>query len=256
MTEKELSIDKLSEPFKIQNFEKKWFLSPTFPFRWLCVGTSSSGKTSMILKEIIEHLDWDILYVFSKSLDQAKYKWLRHFCEQVEFNIYETLVKKAKKMGLNPDDVEAPIISHFSDDISNFRLEDLDNTKRNLILIDDFLPEMVNKKNQDIVSALFIRSRHFNTSVIFLTQNWALIPKVVRGNCSIFSFFNIPSKRQINSICYDLGLDYDNRQMAKLLNDATREKYSFLTIDTDQNELPLRYRKKMDHLLLEPPPEE
>ena len=66
---------------------------------------------------------------------------------------------------------------------------------------------MTNKRFQAIIRELFIRCRKPNTSLVFITQ----------------SYFSVPKEFRLNSTHY---------LIMKIHKERTKERYSFLTIDT------------------------
>ena len=67
----------------------------------------------------------------------------------------------------------------------------------------------------------FIRGRHKNCSVIYLSQSYYLTPKDIRLNCSHFCIFDSPSVAETNRMCKEVNVD-----KKKFLR-ATGEPYSF-----------------------------
>jgi len=81
------------------------------------------------------------------------------------------------------------------------------------------------KKNQKPLIEYFIRGRHKNCSVIYLSQSYYLTPKDIRLNCSHFCIFDSPSAAETNRMCGEVNVD-----KKKFLR-ATGEPYSFAYID-------------------------
>jgi len=80
----------MSEEFEIVNFDdictdkndrkkKKCIHMPNHPFRMLMIGGSGSGKTNILMNMIVRYLDFDKIFIYTKHLDQDKYKWLQNF---------------------------------------------------------------------------------------------------------------------------------------------------------------------------------
>ena len=64
-----------------------------------------------------------------------------------------------------------------------------------LIVFDDMIAVMLgNKKLSPIVTKLFIRGRKLNTSLVFITQSYFVVPKNIRLNSALCSYEN--SKRK------------------------------------------------------------
>ena len=146
---------------------------PNHPFRMLMIGGSGSGKTNILMNMIVRYLDFDKIFIYTKHLDQDKYKWLQNFFQSME----------------DDPDIQAvadlPIAvfkTHIKDMIP---LEKLDKTKKNLIIFDDMLLE----KDQRPMIECYIRGRHANASVIYLSQSYFSTPKDIRLNCTSFIIF-------------------------------------------------------------------
>ena len=94
---------------------------------------------------------------------------------------------------------------------------ELDDDNQKIVIFDDFVCE----KNQKPLIEYFIRGRHKNCSVIYLSQSYYLTPKDIRLNCSHFC----PSAAETNRMCKEVNVD-----KKKFLR-ATGEPYSFAYID-------------------------
>ena len=65
-----------------------------------------------------------------------------------------------------------------------------------LIVFDDMIADMIhNKKLNSIVTELFIRGKKVNISLVFTTQSYFKVPKVITLNTSHFFITKIPNKR-------------------------------------------------------------
>ena len=91
---------------------------------------------------------------------------------------------------------------------------------------------MSNKKFQVVVKELFIRCRKLNTSLIFITQSYFSVPKVVRLNSTHYSIMKNNNQRELQNIAINYSSDIDYNDFVKIYREYTKESYSFLTIDT------------------------
>ena len=123
-------------------------------------------------------------------------------------------------------------------------MDALDPKEQNLICLDDFVTE----KNQGIFINYFIRGRHKNCSVIYLTQSFFGTPKDLRLNCNVFVIFDIQSKRELIEIQKEHATNISKDNFCKLYSEATSEPYSFFVIDKQSHLIPLTYRKRFDEL--------
>ena len=108
------------------------------------------------------------------------------------------------------------------------------NKKRKIIIVfDDMIVDMIeNKKLSSIVTKLFIRGRKLNISIVFITQSYFKVPKVVRLNNSHFFIIKIPNKRELQQIALNHSSDIGFTDFIRIYKKCTAEPYSFLVIDT------------------------
>lgn len=97
----------------------------------------------------------------------------------------------------------------------------MENESQKIVIFDDFICD----KNQKPLIDYFIRGRHKNCSVIYLSQSFYKTPKDIRLNCSHFCIYDFPSSNERNLISRELEISKD--QYIK----ATKKPYSFLYID-------------------------
>ena len=66
-----------------------------------------------------------------------------------------------------------------------------------LIVFDDMNADiMTNKKFQAIIKELFIRCRKLNISVVFITQSYFSLPKVVRLNSTNYLIMKVNNRKE------------------------------------------------------------
>ena len=98
-----------------------------------------------------------------------------------------------------------------------------------LIVFDDMIADMINNKKLDsIVSELFTRGRKINISIVFITQSYFKVPRVVRLNTTHFFIMRIPNKREVQQIASNQSSDIDFKDFMKIFRKYTAEPYSFL----------------------------
>ena len=89
------------------------------------------------------------------------------------------------------------------------------------------IPDMINnKKFNPVVTELFIRGRKRNISIIFITQSYFKVPKVVRLNSTHFFVMKIPNKRELQQIDLNHSSDIDFKDFIKIYKKCTAEPYS------------------------------
>ena len=120
-----------------------------------------------------------------------------------------------------------------------------DKENKILIVSDDIIADMIhNEKLNSINSELFIRGRKLNISLVFITQSYFKVPKVVRLNTSHFFIAKIPNKRELQEIAINHSSDINTKDFANIYRKCTDEPYSFLVNDTMlASNNPLRLKK-------------
>ena len=96
-----------------------------------------------------------------------------------------------------------------------------------MIVFDDFVCD----KNQKTLIDYFIRGRHKNCSVIYLSQSFYKTPKDIRLNCSHYCKYEFPSANEKSLITRELGVD------KKQYDRATSKPYSFLYVDKPMKQI-------------------
>jgi len=148
---------------------------PALPnsIRAIIIGPSGSGKTQLLLNLIMRWLKWDKLYLVAPSVDDQRcYNVLKDFNENA---------KHAKLLDEDGNDI-SDFVTNIDDASS---VDDLDGCNNNLVVYDDV---MLDKQSNP--ARIFSRGRHKNTDIIYVTQRYTQIPKVIRDNCNLLVVFN------------------------------------------------------------------
>jgi len=138
---------------------------PLFPntIRALIVGPSGCGKTNLIFTLLVHEngIKFENVYIYSKTLDQAKYVMLGEILSGVpgvklfKFRDNETVIQPEKAL---PNSV---------------------------FLFDDVITE-----NHGIIRSYFARSRHNLIDVCYLAQSYSRVPKqLIRDNANFIVLF-------------------------------------------------------------------
>ena len=156
---------------KNTNFKRLYGYMPSDTFRMLICGNSGSGKTNLLYHMLMKPLlYYDRIHLYAKNLEQQKYK-----------DMLQTLTDISNSVGYT-------VLVCSNDDI--IPVEELkDDDAQKIVIFDDFICE----KNQKPLIDYFIRGRHKNCSVIYLSQSFYKTPKDIRLNCSHFCVYDFPS---------------------------------------------------------------
>lgn len=210
-------------------YKDKHPLMPKFPFRCLMVGGSASGKTNVLMNFLLNDLlHYDKLYLYSTSLDQPKYQYLiktiTDICEKNDMNVSDFLFT-----GSSVNDIVG--------------LNSLNSEVQNLIVFDDMLLE----KDQSKFCEFFVRSRHKNCSLFYLSQSYYSTPKLIRQNSTHFMLWKTNGKN-LSLISNDLASGMEVDDFKRKFKQITSEPYQFVFIDPFNKSLNLKFRKGMDPL--------
>ena len=188
---------------KTNGFRQLYQHMPGDTFRLLIAGCSNMGKSNLLIHLLTKPLVfYDQIYLYSKNLEQDKYQDLMKKFDEISQSIgYDALV------------------------CSNNEIVPVENLKQDesqkIVIFDDFVCE----KNQKPLIDYFIRGRHKNCSVIYITQSYYSTPKDIRINCSHFCLYDFPSSNERCLICRELGVKKEDYIK------ATQKPYSFLYVD-------------------------
>ena len=116
-----------------------------------------------------------------------------------------------------------------------------------LIVFDDMIADiMANKKCQQILEELFIRSRKTNISLVFISKSYFFVPKNVRLNCMHYYIMKISNQIELSNIAQNHTSDIVYKDFLKMHRNYTKKPYDFFTID---NTLPsdnsLKYHQNL-----------
>ena len=199
----------------VLNFKQLYDFMPHQCFRMLICGPSGSGKTNTSMHMIYNMLYFDKVYLYAKNLEQPKYRNLMDVFQPIS------------------DAVGYDVIEASNDEI--IPVQDLDSDSQKIVIFDDFVCD----KNQKPLIDYFIRGRHKNCSVIYLSQSYYKTPKDIRLNCSHFSIYEFPSANEKSSICREKSIQKE------LYDKATEEPYSFIYIDKPLKFITKKFNEKI-----------
>lgn len=189
--------------------------------RCIICGPSNSGKTNLMINLLLHEsgLRFENIYVYSKSLNQNKYQYLRRVISSVPSIGYQEFSDK--------DDVISP-----------------ENAKKNSVIIFDD----VSTCSQDTMREYFTRGRHSEIDCFYLTQTYTHVPRMLmRDNCNMIIAFP-QGPRCIYKIYEDhCSSDMTFQQFREMCSLCWKNnKYEFLVIDKDRNLNEGRYRKNFN----------
>lgn len=193
------------------------------PFRMIIAGNSGSGKTQTLLN-LLHNMPstFEKIRIVTKNKDEPLYNYLEDKMKDFDFKIEEGI--------------------HSLPD-----LDSLDKTQNNLIILDDLVNE--SEKAQRPISDYFIRCRKKNCSIIYISQSYYAVPKMIRDNISYLIIKQVSSMKNLTMICRECSLGIDKKQLKDIYDDATQSKQDFLLIDLEGNK-DERFRKNLNQIFV------
>jgi ABC-type dipeptide/oligopeptide/nickel transport system ATPase component len=191
------------------------------PFRMIIAGNSGSGKTQTLLNLIYNMPDtFEKIFIITKNKDEPLYNFLEDKLGEDGLSIKEG-------------------ISELPD------LDSLDKEQNNLIVLDDLVNEPT--KQQRPICDYFIRARKKNCSIIYISQSFYAVPKLIRDNISYLIIKQVSSMKNLTMICRECSLGIDKKQLKNIYDDATETKQDFLLIDLEGDK-DSRFRKGFNEI--------
>lgn len=218
-----LPVKNYDEKVTVNQFNKHGHLFGGCSKRALIVGPSNSGKTNVMLA-LLEHpngIRFENVYLYSKSLQQPKYDYLRRLLKplkEIDFFEYETDENIISPQNIKPNSV---------------------------IIFDD-----IQCNSQSVIREYFTHGRHKNTDCFFLFQGYSsILKRLIRENANLLILFKqdmMNLKHIYNDHCMlDMTFEHFKNMCAYCWN----QPYGFIVIDKDCGLDNGRYRKNFDSFI-------
>ena len=190
------------------------------PFRMLIVGSSGSGKTNTLLNLIYQMPDtFAKIVVVTACKDEPLYSYL-----------YDQ--SGGEKGGVKITEMD-------KDGLPN--LKDFNKEQNSLIVLDD----LVNRspKEQAPIAEFYLRARKRSVSLVYISQSFYAIPKLIRNNITHLILKQVSSSRNLAMISKECSIGLKKKILKDMYQDAVKNM-GFLMFDLDNMERP--FRKNFD----------
>lgn len=193
--------------------------------RCIIAGPSNCGKTNLLISLIeSEHgLKFENIYIYSKTLTQDKYTYLKKVLTPIKEIGFHTFTASEKVIAPN-------------------------DAKKNSIFIFD---DVVVDRKQENIKNFFCLGRHRNIDCFYLTQTYTKVCKhLIRDNCNFLILFR-QDDLNLKHVYNDMGVSSDMNfaEFCKFCLECWKNKYGFAVIDLDSNVNVGRYRKGFSEFL-------
>lgn len=191
--------------------------------RCLVVGSSGCGKTNVILAliESPNGLRFTNVYLYSKTLNQPKYQYLKTLLNQIkEIGYFE--YENGEEI-IPPKEAKSWSVMIFDDVVCN---------------------------DQSPIKQYFCFGRHRNIDCFYLCQTYSSIPKqLVRDNANLLIIF----KQDITNLkhIYDdhVNVDMPFEKFKEMCACCWSKPYGFMVLDKEQDVNSGRYREGFDKFI-------
>jgi len=198
-------VQKLMPKNTIENYEKHHIKSCS---RVGVIASSGGGKTNFLL---------NFIAITSGSFGHI------HVVYQMKEPLYDYLETKvgAKNITFYENLKGLPLVNEFPKSTAH------------LLIFDDCV-NCTNLQNEKI-KEFFIRGRKQNIFLLYLSQSFFGIPKLIRLQMTYLILLKLSSMRDLNLIMRDFSIGVSKELLFKTYKDATSEPMNFLKIDLNTN---------------------
>ena len=209
---------------------------PKHPFRWYIVGASGSGKSNLLLNLL------------------TKDQFLKGYFDSIE--IISPTALHLDPIYRNLDLQDDHFFLPYVEVLDQIMLEQEQRVKRLgkskspkiLVILDDFISYKSFARSDELVK-FAVMSRHWNISLILLSQAYHRVEKSVRLNMNVISYFK-GTNPEMETLADDVGAPgLNKREFKRLINYATDEPYSFFYINMQEPPKGGRYRKNLTEVI-------
>lgn len=192
--------------------------------RGIICGPSNCGKTNVVISllESPNGLRFENIYVYSKSLQQAKYKYLEQLFEIIDEIGYFTFN--------NNCDIISP----------------QEACPNSIFIFDDVICD-----KQNMIREYFTIGRHSNIDCFYLCQTYARIPKhLIRDNANLLIIFKQDGTNLKHIYNEHVNTDMSYDEFFKVCCACWEKKYGFLVIDKESELCMGRYRRGFNEFIV------
>ena len=190
------------------------------PFRMLIVGCSGSGKTNTLLNLIYQMPDtFTKIIVVTADKNEPLYSYLH---DQTGGDRGGVKITEFSKEGLP-------------------NLQDFTKEQNSLLILDDLVN--LSPKEQAPISEYYLRARKKGVSLVYISQSFYAIPKMIRNNITHLILKQVSSSRNLAMISKECSLGLKKKVLKDMYEDAVKNM-GFLMFDLNDLEHP--FRKNFD----------
>lgn len=189
--------------------------------RILIVGSSGSGKTNCLLQYIYNSPDtFQKIIIVNKGIEEPLYEFLKNEKELKGKVLFYTLANLPSMEELKG------------------KMEDPDD--QYLVVFDDLVNDIAKDTK---IKNYYIAGRKCNMTMVFLSQSYFKVDKVIRGQLNYLILLKLSSNKDLKLVLSDYSLGVEKEELIEIWKDATKEKFSFLKIDINTGDPNKKFSK-------------
>jgi hypothetical protein len=178
---------------------------------------TGGGKTNLMLNLLRnpKQLNYDHVYIYSSTLHQPAYEYLRQYYIDLEKLIFDN------------ENLVVKIAQFFDADTQIMNPSELSKDKNHVMIFDDVM-----NNDQSVIKDYFCRGRHNNVNVFYLCQSLHKIAKhCIRENANIFILFRQDDKTLKYFHETHVSGDMDFCEFKQFCDGAWSKKHGFVVIN-------------------------
>lgn len=189
--------------------------------RILIIGASGTGKTNTLVNFVAKSPNtFGLIIIVNKGIEEPLYDYLKSKLKgSIMFHTLETL----------------PSLEEYKELIYDQDLEVL-------IVFDDLVNDL---KKDTKIKNYFIAGRKLNLTMVFISQDYHKVDKVIRGQLNYLLLHRVSSTKDIKLILSDYALGVDKNNLIAMYEDATKQPLNYLKIDIQQGDINKKFSKNL-----------
>jgi hypothetical protein len=193
--------------------------------RTLIIGGSGTGKTHYLTHFLgLSPKTFEHVVICNRGIEEPLYEYMRKQLEpkgQITFFTLETMPDVEKLHAMR---------KHKKDEY--------------LVIFDDIITDLnLSKKYRELLKTYFIVGRKRHMTIMFLSQSYYEIPKMIRLNITYLVLLKIGNDRDLQMVLRDNSLGITMQQLLIIHRQATERPFNSLKIEVESPELDTRFER-------------
>lgn len=209
---------------------------PQPPFLMSVVAQRASGKTNMVI-DLLTGDDklcgyFDLVFIWSTSYKHdSKWKNIKVPCE--DFMVFEKF-----------DPGEIQDLFETLQTIAKTKVFNV------LFVFDDMIDQNVmHPQKMETLESIAVRGRHYNISVIMISQLYKKLSNPMRVNSTNLIFFRIRNRNELLKVVEENQESLTKKEFISMYNFATKDPFTFLHVNNQATDPSERFRRNWNSII-------